>query len=263
VPTALNSLLAALLDRSRVGWLPVRVRSGPLQGAWWTLYPHSAYWRGHFEPEVQAAVAQWQPAAGACAGDLGAHFGYYTLALARAVGATGAIMALEPDAKSFRRLQRHIALNRAHQVRTFLAAASGKTGRHFLVQSHGAGSTTSHLPYQGEVVRDDTPGQWIETVALDELREKERMALPSFVKIDVEGHGATTLLGASETLAMSRPNILMSFHSPEESSGTSEILAPLGYSAYALDGSPLDWSQTMFKTVMLRPRRSKRSPTEQ
>lgn len=245
--------LHRLLGFTRLGWLPVRVRGGVNRGHWWTLYPHSAYWRGDFEPEVQAAITRFGPGAGGCAWDLGAHFGFYTLALARAVGAAGAVVAVEPDRASFRRLAWHLRLNRLRHVRLLPRAASARTGREYLVQSEGSGATTSHLAYPGEAVRPDTPGTWIDTFALDDLRMEPGFRPPEFIKVDVEGHGTAALQGAHATLAQARPRLLISLHSPEETNGTAALLEPLGYRPHDLTGQRVAWAATLFRTALLLP----------
>ena len=61
---ALKSLVGKLLQATRIELLPVKVREGIAKGAWWTLYPFSAYWRGGFEPELRidpsGSGGQWQ-----------------------------------------------------------------------------------------------------------------------------------------------------------------------------------------------------------
>ena len=42
-----------LLSLRIIAEFPVRVRSGVAQGARWTFFPYSAYWRGTHEPEAQ------------------------------------------------------------------------------------------------------------------------------------------------------------------------------------------------------------------
>ncbi|QYM80485.1 FkbM family methyltransferase [Horticoccus luteus] len=247
----LGPVLTSLLAHTPLQFWPVRIRHGFLRGNRWTLWPHSAYWRGDYEPEVQAALARNAPPLGGAAWDLGAHFGFYTLWLARAVGPAGQICAFEPDLVSFDRLRRHVTMNRLGHVQIFQCAVSDDTGNRLLIQSQGAGATTSHLPYQGET----TAGQHtvaIQTVALDALAEKEAWRPPQFIKIDIEGHAASALRGAQRTLGRHHPVLLISLHSPQEVDGVRIELQPLGYQPYALDGARLDWSETLFKTVILK-----------
>ncbi|HVU25336.1 MAG TPA: FkbM family methyltransferase [Opitutus sp.] len=249
---ASRRLLEAVLARTPLQRWPVRIRHGFLRGARWTLWPHSAYWRGHYEPDVQAALERHAPPPGAAAWDLGAHFGFYTLWLARAVGSTGQVCAFEPDAASFARLRGHVASNRLEHVRLYPCAVSDAPGERLLVQTEGAGATTSHLPYLGEAPPSANAAS-VHTVALDALLASDRLAPPAFLKIDIEGHAGSALHGARALLARHRPTILISLHSPDEVEGVRAALAPLGYAPRALDDSTLGWSDTLFRTVMVVP----------
>lgn len=247
----IRKIFAAVLSRTHLRFWPVRVKHGFLRGAAWTLWPHSAYWRGHYEPDVQAALARNAPPEGAVAWDLGAHFGFYTLWLARAVGPAGQVCAFEPDAVSFERLRRHVSMNEMAQVKTYPYATSARAGQQVLVQNQGSGATTSHLPYEGE----STEGLntiTVQTIALDDLVARDGLRAPSFVKIDIEGHAASALAGASELLRKARPVILISLHSPDELSGVRSHLEPLGYEPYDLNGAAMQWSATLFQTVVLK-----------
>jgi len=243
--------LSALLARTPLQFFPTRIQHGFLRGCRWTLWPHSAYWRGHYEPEVQAALARHAPAAGSAAWDLGAHFGFYTLWLARAVGPTGQVCAFEPDDVSFDRLRRHVALNRFDHVRIYPRAVSDVAGEQLLIQNQGAGATTSHLAYQGEVAAGQKT-LTIKTAAIDALIAAESLTPPQFLKIDVEGHAGAALRGARTLLANHRPVLLISLHSPEELSGVREQVEPLGYRPFGLDGTEIAWPDTIYQTVVLR-----------
>jgi len=245
-------LLGPLLSRTPLQYWPVRVRHGFLHGCRWTLWPHSAYWRGHYEPDVQAALARIAPSTGGVAWDLGAHFGFYTLWLARAVGPTGQVCAFEPDCVSFDRLRRHVAMNQLGHVRIYQCAVSDTAGIRQLVQNQGAGATTSHLPYQGETAAGENAVA-VEAVALDALIERDQLAPPQFVKIDIEGHAAAALRGAQNVLTRHRPVLLVSMHSPDEVEGVRVQTEPLGYHPCSLDGSRVDWPGTLFHTVVLEP----------
>src|SRR6516165_9447744 len=121
--------------------LPVRVRAGLAKGARWTLLPHTAYWRGNTEIEVEAAIRRQGDLRGATCWDLGTHFGIYTVGLAMAVGPTGQVVGFEPDPVSFARCQRHVRMNRLGWVKLYNAAVSSTVGSAVLLLHQGTGAT--------------------------------------------------------------------------------------------------------------------------
>lgn len=208
----------------------VRVRSGVAEGARWTVFPWSAYWRGTHEPAVQQELMRLGGGdiAGWVCWDLGAHYGIYSVGLARRVGPAGQVVAFEPNPLSFARLSRHKALNDLPQLVVLPVAVSDEERRTELFTYGELDSTATHLRYEGE---QGVGGQPIEvaTVRLDALVEAGRIRAPRFVKVDVEGHGHRALAGARATIAASRPVLLIGLHSPEEERGILAILEPLGY----------------------------------
>jgi FkbM family methyltransferase len=244
----MNATLTRLLHLSRIGLIPMKVRGGFLRGARWTLWPCSSYWRLEYEPEVQAALRRHAPAEGQVAWDLGAHFGFYSLWLARAVGPRGEVVAFEPDPTSHGRLRRHLALNPWACVRSFPCAVSEKDDTLRLIQNQGAGATTSHLAYHGEQASTG-PVVEVATVSLDLLAAREHLRPPALIKIDVEGHAASALKGARDILARHHPRLLISLHSPEECTGVRGELESLGYCPVDLEDRPITWETALFKTV--------------
>jgi FkbM family methyltransferase len=223
--------IAHLLDRTPLGLWPVRVRSGIASGARWTLYPWTSYWRGTHEPALQAemmALGNGDIRGWAC-WDLGAHFGLYSVGLARRVGPRGEIAAFEPNPASFARLERHRRMNRLTWLKLFPAAVSDHNRGAELFTYGELGTTTTHLPYDGETRTTDVGALSIRTIRLDDLVNRGELRVPNFIKVDVEGHGHHAIAGMREALRTSRPIIIMAFHSPQEITGTMEILEPLGY----------------------------------
>lgn len=247
----MNTALIRLLHVSRIGMLPVRIRNGFLRGARWTLWPCSSYWRLNYEPDVQAALHRHAPAVGEAAWDLGAHFGFYSLWLARCVGPAGEVAAFEPDPASQTKLRRHIILNRLNHIRPFACAASEHDATVRLIQNQGAGATTSHLAYQGESPSTDSAVD-VTAVSLDKLAVRENLRPPVLIKIDVEGHAAAALKGARSTLSRHHPRLLISLHSPEECHGVRVELEPLGYQPFDLEDRPVSWEATLFQTAWYR-----------
>jgi FkbM family methyltransferase len=249
--TTLKSQLSYWLGRSPVSLIPVRIRAGIARGARWTLLPHSAYWRQGGEGDVDAVAATLGPLTGQCFWDLGAHFGLYTVGLARQVGPTGQVAAFEPDPRSHARCARHVAMNHLPNVRLYRAAVSDRaTQQEFIVPS--AGATFNHLRYEDEPVSAGEKTIQIDTLVLDALVSSGGIRPPQLVKVDVEGHGAKALAGARETIARHHPVLVMSFHSHAEANDTQALLEPLGYRCFENDGRPLPWPAVVFRTACLK-----------
>lgn len=212
-----------------LGRFPVRVRRGLARGAWWSLYPHSAYWRlGGNDPRLDEILLAHAGRPGATCWDLGAHHGIYAVGLALAVGPAGRVEAFEPDPVSFRRLSWHRRINRLAQLHPHNIAASASTGSARLYQYDDFGSTTSHLPHPGETLAG-VASQAIATVALDDWVDSGRVRAPDFIKIDVEGHAGPALAGMRRVLAARQPVVLLAVHHAAEEKASREILEPLGY----------------------------------
>jgi len=212
-----------------LGAIPVKVRLGLARGAWWSLYPCSAYWRlGGNDPAIENALGKYAAHPGFVCWDIGAHHGIYSVGLARAVGPTGRVESFEPDPVSARRLRWHKRLNKLDHLHVHAVAASDRTGCVRLYQYDSFGSTTSHLPYPGETV-DQVSSLSVAAVRLDEWVQAHQIRPPNFIKIDVEGHGFSVLRGMLETLALHQPVVLLAVHTPEERDEGTALLAGIGY----------------------------------
>lgn len=239
---ASRSLAAAFLRQTRLDHWPVRVRRGIAQGARWTIYPWTSYWRGTFEPALQAELSGL--GAGDLCGwvcwDLGAHFGLYSVGLARRVGSTGEVAAFEPNPVSFARLAHHQRINRLPWLKMYCAAASDQSGRSEMLTYGDLYTTTTHLAFDGEVHPRPSHALPVRTVRLDDLVAAGELRPPQFVKIDVEGHGHRALAGMTNALRQTLPTLAVAFHSPEEIAGVLSVLTPLGYQFRAIPAAPDD-----------------------
>jgi FkbM family methyltransferase len=222
----LRSLLA-----STAGLLPVRVRRGVAKGARWTLFPGVAYWRGTHEPAVQAAIQGLGGGdiRGWSCWDLGAHFGFYSVALALRVGPGGQVAAFEPNPASFARLERHRRMNRLPWLMTYEAAASDHSGTAQLLTYGQLNSTSTHLRYGDEPEAAESAPIAIRSLRLDELVGSGELRAPQFAKVDVEGHAHRAIEGMAASIAASQPTLIIGFHSAEEVAGVLAVLGPLGY----------------------------------
>ena len=240
----MNKLISAVLRRTSLQYLPVRVRRGPAKGAIWTLYPFTGYWRGQTEPETEAAIYSYVHE-GMCCWDLGTHFGLYTVAMAMRVGPHGQVFGFEADRAAYERCCVHLRWNKLSWAKVFNCAVSSTAGSGNLIVEAGLGSPFTHLATEDEdVVRPSPNGRRevrVQTVRLDELVQTGEILLPDFIKVDVEGHGAKALKGALDALRRKRPTIQMAFHSKWEQDDTRSLLEPLGYKPFDLNNRQSSW----------------------
>jgi FkbM family methyltransferase len=231
-------MLRRILSLPIIAHLPVRVRGGVADGAKWTLFPWTSYWRCTHEPQAQARIlalrSDWT---GLHIWDLGSHYGLFAIGLGRRVGPTGSVAAFEPNPLSYARLQLHVRRNRLQHVKTFPCAVSDHAGNQRLYVAEGLETTSSHLAYEGESWDESIATLDVPTVRLDDLVASGEIRPPDFVKIDIEGHGHKALAGAAQTLARSRPVLLIGLHSKSEIEGVLAVLTPLRYRYSPIDAA--------------------------
>jgi FkbM family methyltransferase len=210
------------------------------KGEKWTLYPWTSYWRGTHEPALQQVIIELGQGniTGWSCWDLGAHFGFYSVALAMRTGPSGQVAAFEPNPQSYERLELHRRMNKLDWMISFEAAASNKEGVSELLTYGELDSTSTHLQYDGEAISSASKPLSIRTVSLDTLVGSGRLRAPQFVKIDVEGHGHKALEGMKAALAQTKPILIVGFHSDEEVAGSLAVLKPLGYKWSAITKAP-------------------------
>ncbi|MDQ3242738.1 MAG: FkbM family methyltransferase [Gemmatimonadota bacterium] len=83
--------------------------------------------RGIYEP-AETALVQQLVGPGSTVLDIGANIGYYTLQFAELVGASGRVIAFEPDPANFELLARNTQLNGYLNVTLVQRAASNTAG---------------------------------------------------------------------------------------------------------------------------------------
>jgi FkbM family methyltransferase len=195
LPTAVAGTLRAWWVRRLIAGFPPRVvehtyGAGPLKVL--LADPLSQGWYDHDWaelPEIEVLRAT-RLRAGARVFDLGAHQGIVALMLAREVGPSGQIVAVEANRHNAAVAVRNRDLNGMTQVEVIQAAVSNRNGP--VIFNEGL---------DGQI--DDGSGshgrQSVEGLTLDGLAE--RFGLPDVVMIDIEGAECMALEGGARVLA--------------------------------------------------------------
>lgn len=132
--------------------------------------------------------------------DLGAHQGVIALLLAREVGASGSVVAIEAEPHNARVAERNRTLNDASNLTMLHAAAAARVGT--ISFAEGLNGQVDEHTATGNVS--------VAAVTVDELAR--RYGAPDLVLVDVEGYEAQVLRGASETLAQRACSFLVEIH---------------------------------------------------
>jgi FkbM family methyltransferase len=163
---------------------------------------HKRYALGMYEPMVVEIIAKTVKPGWVCA-DVGAFIGYYTLLLAKSVGATGKVIAFEPFPSNFQILCENIALNGYQNVVLENKAVMDKS------QTVNFRSTVTKGLDHGVSVM--TGFGMYHAVSLDDYWGNRTDRL-NFVKIDVEGAEAAVLKGMERVMRRDRPILLVELH---------------------------------------------------
>lgn len=157
------------------------------------------------------AVFQRMLAAGDTAIDIGANIGHHTVAMARAVGPTGRVLAFEPQAFVYRVLVANLAVQLAHHVEAFAVALGAEPGQVWMAPERyddrsGQWNVGGLSVSAGPVPPSAGPtGGRVRIERLDDLIGDREAA---FIKSDAQGCDCFALRGGRRLLERSRPTIL-------------------------------------------------------
>ena len=187
---AFRPMLSRLVNLLRAG--PVDVR---YQGASFRFYHQaSATERGAlFNPEYNIEELDFLRAhtpAGGVFVDIGANVGTYALVLARQVGTSGKVIAVEPHPVTHARLRFNCAASGYTQV-TLVAAAAGPSDGELMIETDGDNLGASHIVSgapSGNAIR-------VPSLRLQRILDEAGVDHVDALKIDVEGFEDRVLTG--------------------------------------------------------------------
>jgi FkbM family methyltransferase len=164
---------------------------------------------GQWEPESGRAVAG-HLSPGATFIDVGAHIGYYSLQASRVVGASGHILAIEPNPQTLPKLRDNIAANNDRTISVWpvacaesestlqlYAAPRGNTGESSLSKENASHAGAPSAVYS------------VAARPLDAIVAEANLSRVDVIKIDVEGAEFQVLKGAAQTIARYHPVLII------------------------------------------------------
>jgi FkbM family methyltransferase len=237
--------------RRRLGWSSPpkiasptweRVAAGPLagreilidrggSGAWEDMLA------GRFDPEIYDAIPRVLPDRGGIIWDVGAHIGFHTLGFSTLVGPTGHVVGFEPNPSNRERLQQNLERNPdlASRIEILPCGLSDRDGDSAFAISHhidSGASSMSFLDGAAPWIDADTSAHWDRVIVpmrtADALIREGRPS-PNVIKIDVEGAELLVLRGATETMRVGRPTVIVEVHSAKLAFEVREWFASCNY----------------------------------
>lgn len=143
--------------------------------------------------------------------DLGSYSGLTSIAFSKAVGATGKVIALEPDPVNYEAAQTNIAyhtrINNLDNIVLMHAAASSKKGVLSFSSEGAMGSADASLVgnYRGKLVE-------VESLGLADIVEVNQLERVDFVKMDIEGSEEQVLAASEDFFRRFKPRIIIEPH---------------------------------------------------
>ena len=180
-----------------------------------------------FEDEIRFLRRWLRP--GMQAVDVGASFGVYATAIAKAVGPGGRVWAFEPTPDTANFLQRTIELNHLDQIIVVRKALADRAGDVSLIMN--AHSEINAIELDGPSGRDCVT---VPCTTLDRAAAEHGWSRVDFVKLDVEGAELEVVLGGLEFLAASMPLVMFEIKTEVVDLRVLEPLAAMGYEFYRL-----------------------------
>lgn len=222
---------------------PHRILSGPLRGHWivtsWHDYP------GAILGYTERRLLEWfacNVRAGETWLDVGAHYGFTSLALSRLVGADGRVFAFEPMMTTAGYIAQTRRLNNLRQL-YILPVGLG-------APAHGM-EWASVPTTRGMADKTVEPGDWNEMIlvdGLDRLWSSVCSGTPRIdgIKIDVQGMEIETLRGMYTLVQTHHPKLVVELHTGVDRRAFLELVVELGYTlpGLSIDTPPAHQEET-------------------
>ena len=175
---------------------------------------------GEWEPRETALISELLKP-GDTFVDVGANIGYFTLLASRLVGATGKVIGIEANPRTFKLLEANVALNHCANVDLRHVAAGEAPGFATMVEREPGNAGGDQVEFAAAASQTAIPVERLDAIIGDRAVR--------LIKLDIEGAEAKALRGASGLLERAdAPDLVFEF--------TPAFLAGMGDDPRALIG---------------------------
>ena len=138
--------------------------------------------------------------------DVGAYIGFHACAVAKFVGKSGLVYAIEPNPEIYKILLTNIRINKLTNIAPLEIALGTEESEAYIYDYDrtNRGGATLVRP-QGI---SEESGKLVRVTTIDRLIENKQLRIPTFIKIDVEGFELEVLKGAKTLLEGPRAPML-------------------------------------------------------
>jgi FkbM family methyltransferase len=210
----------------------MKIQAGPIRGTVLVLdlRQNGAYWRGTYDRWIldRIKIGDWLPKGGV-AWDCGAYVGYYAALFRHIVGDSGFIVAFEASSSNYNNLRQLPALNHWSNLQVLHVAV---------------GPDHSEITFAGEVGGASGPiglskeydqpqiGERVICAGVDELCYELGVALPDFIKFDLESAEEFALHNGDRVFSEKRPVLLLEVHGEKLLPAVGSFLTKYRYLAW-------------------------------
>jgi len=158
--------------------------------------------------------------------DIGASIGWYTCKIAKLVGDTGKIIAIEPNPENFFYLKKNIKLNDLKNIITLnLGVWSSKNNIDFMKNKYASSLNYLHESKNDEINRNNIK---IKVDIIDNIIMDLNLKSINLIRMDIEGAEVEAIKGSKKTLLSSNELrlIISAYHKTQFGRTTYETLVP-------------------------------------
>ena len=182
-------------------WMPLRVKGQRMYAHTFDRYFALWMWKLRCLAGFESRLLSRTLKADMQAVDIGANIGLHTLQLAKLVGPTGRVWAIEADGANFATLQRNLSANGDTHTTAIHAAAGASSGDAFVFKS--SANAGDHRTFAPPGARTK---ECVKQIALDDYFQPGQRI--DFIKMDIQGAEGAALKGMRRVLT-ENPGLLL------------------------------------------------------